>query len=245
MGVLLKPIRIFRHVACEGPGYLGEFLDRRGVPWQVVCIDEEHSVPPQTDDISGLVFMGGNMSVNEPFDWIEAELDLIHRAMRDGVPVMGICFGGQLLARALGGRVSKGKGMEIGWYPLRRKAGCRCNGWLEGLPERFDSFHWHGDTFSIPSGCEPLLESDCYTRQAFAVDDHLAMQFHLEMTERMVRGWIDHYANDLRQESDCIQPVEEMTRRLDERIAALHAVADRIYGGWLRRVMERQASRYA
>jgi len=239
-GVLLKPIRIFRHVACEGPGYLGEFLDRQGIPWQVVCIDEKHAVPPQTDDISGLVFMGGNMSVNGPFEWIDAEIELIRRALEEAVPVMGICFGGQLVARAFGGVVTRGHGMEIGWHSLRRTEGCRCDGWLDGLPERFDSFQWHGDTFSIPPGCEPLLQSDCYSRQAFVHGDHLAMQFHLEMTERMVRGWIDHYATDLKGDSHCIQPTEEMIRALPARIEALHAVADRIYGAWIARVAARE-----
>lgn len=233
----MQPIRIFRHVLCEGPGYLGQFLDREGVPWKLMCLDEGIAVPQALDDVSGLVFMGGNMSVNDLLDWIVQELKLIRRAHRLGVPMMGVCFGGQLISKALGGGVSPSPfGMEIGWHPVQRVPGC-CDGtWLEGLPEDIHTFHWHGETFTPPPGGRPLFKSRCFQNQAFSIGDSISMQFHLEVTEEMVRGWIRHYGKDLRPGARCTQPASEIVRDLTIRLQGLHRVADIIYGHWLARV---------
>lgn len=235
---LVKPIRIFRHVSCEGPGYLGQFFDRQGMPWELVCIDADQPVPQVLNEVSGLVFMGGAMSVNDPLDWIGEELRLIDRCLEQGVPVMGVCFGGQLLSKALGGEVTRGPGMEIGWHPVQRLDG-RGAAWLGDLEPEFLAFHWHADTFSIPDGAERLLTSRCYGNQAFAWGDHLAMQFHLEMTEEMVEGWIDRYGTDLDLDSHCIQRRQAVTTELKDNIRRLHRVADQIYGSWLQRVRAR------
>ncbi len=232
----MKPIRIFRHIACEGPGYLGEFLDRHQVPWELVCIDADRPVPPQVDDVSGLVFMGAQASVNDSLAWLDAELKLIRRAHQGGVPMMGICFGGQLMSKALGGEVTKGDGMEIGWYPLQRINGEEHSGWLDGLPTTFDTFHWHADTFSLPPGSEPLLKSQCFRNQAYIFGDHIGMQFHLEMTVEMVEAWLSKYGSDLMLTSRCAQSSTTITDDLSAKIKQLHQVSDVIYGNWLERV---------
>lgn len=237
----MKPIRIFRHVACEGPGYVGEFLQRRGVPWELVCIDENQAVPSELDGVSGLIFMGAITSVNEPLAWIGEELRLIRRAVDQGVPVMGVCFGGQLLSKALGGQVTRGPGMEIGWHQVRRTDDPQGDHWLNGLGRELLAFSWHGDTFSVPPRAGLLLRSTCYGNQAFALDDHLAMQFHLEMTERMVNGWLSHYGSDLERRSGCIQAKERILLGLQDKLRELHRVADVIYGNWVARVVCRRA----
>lgn len=238
----MKPIRIFRHIACEGPGYLGEFLDQQQVPWELVCIDADRPVPMRVDDVSGLVFMGAAVSVNDPLVWVEQELSLIRNARETGVPMMGICFGAQLISKALGGKVSRGEGMEIGWHPLYRLNRDQHQDWLDGLPVEFETFHWHADTFSMPPGSEPLLMSDCYKNQGFVLGDHLGMQFHLEMTEEMVEGWIERYGSDLELNSCCIQSATTIKQDLQGRIRRLHGISDVIYGNWLNRVRKYGAS---
>jgi GMP synthase-like glutamine amidotransferase len=103
----MKPIAIFRHIAHEGPGYLGGFLDSRNIPWQLVCIDAGDPVPLSAAAYSGLVFMGGPMSVNDDLPWIAQELDLIRDAVAHDIPVLGHCLGGQLMSKALGGAVTR------------------------------------------------------------------------------------------------------------------------------------------
>jgi GMP synthase-like glutamine amidotransferase len=236
----MRPLRIFRHIACEGPGYLADFLDRHAVPWELVCLDADRPVPMQLNDISGLIFMGAIVSVNDPLAWVEAELDLIRSANETGVPMMGICFGGQLISKALGGTVTRGEGMEIGWYPLYRLNTDDHFDWLDGLPVEFETFHWHADTFSMPPGSQPLLMSDCYKNQGFVLGDHIGMQFHLEMTEEMVEAWIERYGNDLTLDSCCIQSAPMIKDDLSGRIERLHKISDIIYGNWLKRVKRRE-----
>ncbi len=237
--VRLKPVRIFRHQNCDAPGYLGDYLDSRQVPWELVCIKGPRDVPTEVGDVSGLVFLGAMVSVNDDLDWIESELKLIRQAIARGVPVLGVCFGAQLMSKALGGRVMQGKnGMEIGWYPLSRSSGAD-ESWLGGLPKSFDTFHWHADTFTLPQGSSPLLQGKCFSHQAFTLGDNLAIQFHLEMTERMVRKWVEKYGSDLRLGSACAQDRVTLYRDLPRRIEDLHKVSDVIYGSWVERVLKR------
>ncbi len=229
-------VRIFRHRRCEGPGYLAEFLGRYEVPYEVVCIDEGLAVPMGLEGVGGLVLMGSAGSVNDPHSWIAQELELIRRALQRDVPVMGVCFGGQLISRALGGEVARGpRGMEIGWHPVERVQGCDCQGWLDGLPDEITSFHWHAEVFTVPPGAVPLLHSPALYNQAFSLGRHLAMQFHLEMTAEMIRGWIRSYSEDLRSDSPFVQSEAQLTAALEARLASLHSSADVIYGTWLRR----------
>jgi len=235
----MKPIRIFRHLVCHHPGYLGEFLQRRGIPWEMVCIDENHPIPQRTDDVSALVFMGAAVSVNDDLPWVEGELQLIRKAFAEDLPVMGVCFGAQLMSRALGGTVSRGKGMEIGWHPLERVEIGGADDWLADLPLRFDAFHWHADTFSLPPASRHILRSACFPHQGFVMGDHIGLQFHLEMTREMVEHWVERYGSDLLLESGCGQSATSILSDLDERLAGLHRISDLIYGRWIERVLAR------
>jgi GMP synthase-like glutamine amidotransferase len=239
----MKPIRIFRHLVCQPPGYLGEYLHTRNIPWEMVCVDEEHPIPQRTDDVSALVFMGAAVSVNDSLPWVDGELQLIRRALEEGLPVMGVCFGAQLISKALGGNVSRGEEMEIGWHPLERVS-VEPQGWLENLPIRFEAFHWHADTFSLPSGARHILRSAGFPHQGFTLGDHhLGLQFHLEMTGEMVKQWLVRYGGDLHLGSAWSQSAETILNDLDARLARLHRISDLVYGEWLERVMWREAQR--
>jgi GMP synthase-like glutamine amidotransferase len=124
----MLPVAIFRHAVVEGPGYLADFLDERAIPWQLIAIDANDAVPPSVSTYSGLVFMGGPMSVNDDLPWIAGELDLIRDAVAQGVPVLGHCLGGQLISKALGGVVSKNPVKEIGWGRVPAKTMPRTTG---------------------------------------------------------------------------------------------------------------------
>ena len=111
----MKPVAIFRHFPIEGPGYFATFLDCHAIPWQLIKIDDGESVPADAGQFGGLVFMGGPMSVNDDLPWIRNELSLIRQAVANDIPVLGHCLGGQLMAKALGGVVSKSPVKEIVW----------------------------------------------------------------------------------------------------------------------------------
>lgn len=239
----MKPLRVFRHVACEPPGYLGTFLEARGYAYEVVCVDEGSGVPHDLDRVSGLVFMGGPGDVNTPTRWITEELALIRRAADQGVPVMGICLGAQLMSKALGGEVRPGASLEVGWHWVEQLEGADKPHCFVDLPARFEVFQWHAHTFSIPPGATPLLRGDCAEHQAFAIGKMLAMQFHLEVTPESVKELTLRYPGDLEAVSDCVQSATELCADLSARTSRLHRLAARVFGRWLEGVNRQHGGR--
>lgn len=230
----MKPIRIFRHVACEGPGYLGTFLERHNIPFEIICIDEGVTVPKALDDVSGLIFMGGSMNVTDPLQWISEEKELIRNAIEKNIPVMGNCLGAQLMATALGGEITHDPNMEIGWHQVETDINNKDNEWLKNIPDNFTPFHWHADTFSIPKNATVLFHSTCRKNQAFVIKNSIALQFHLEMTTEMVEEWVHLFKSDLESDYPCTQDSNEIILNLKERINSLHKIADIIFEKWIK-----------
>ena len=229
----MKPVGIFRHYPTEGPGYVAAFLERHRIPWLLVRVDAGEAVPGDPRAFSGLVFMGGPMSANDDLPWIAPALELIRRAVAAGVPVLGHCLGGQLMAKALGGVVTRNPEKELGWGEVRVTAAPAAQEWF-GDVRVFDAFHWHGETFSIPPGAACILEGAYCANQAFALGPHLGMQCHVEMTEDLVRAWCESGAREIAAHpGPAVQPPAAMQEDLERRVAALHAVADRLYGRWI------------
>jgi GMP synthase-like glutamine amidotransferase len=229
----MKPLYLFRHIQCEGPGYLATVLQDLEVPYRVIAIDENEPVPADTAGCSGLVFMGGPMSVNDPLPWIEQELALIRAAAARELPILGHCLGGQLISKALGGNVTKNRVREIGWFPVNKVHNATAADWLDGQPETMNLFHWHGETFSIPTGARVIMENKHCPHQAFAMGNILALQCHVEMTASMVHEWSTLYTNELDDPAPSVQSATQMTAGLDEKVAAARQVADRLYRRWL------------
>ena len=230
----MKPVAIFRHFPTEGPGYFATFLDRHHIPWQLIRIDAGDTLPASADQFSGLVFMGGPMSVNDDLPWIAPVLALIRQAVASGIPVLGHCLGGQLMSKALGGVVDRSPVKEIGWGEVSVVDSLVANEWLGDL-SKFDAFHWHGETFSIPAGATRLLSSRYCENQAFVLGGkHLAMQCHVEMTEEMVKAWCETGAGEIASSpGPAVQSAEVMQRNLAGRVAALNQVAERLYAEWI------------
>lgn len=229
----MRPIAVFRHAATEGPGHFATYVERQGLPWRLIAIDAGEPVPAEPSAFAGLVFMGGPMSVNDELPWIAAELDLIRQAVAQGIPVLGHCLGGQLMAKALGGAVTRNPVKEIGWGMVRRVASPAADRWLGEITE-FQAFHWHGETFSIPAGATRILESDRCANQAFVLDRHLAMQCHVEMTEAMIREWCAIGADEIAAaESPAVQTPDQILAATPALLAPLQAVAERLYTRWI------------
>jgi GMP synthase-like glutamine amidotransferase len=229
----MKPVAIFRHFRTEGPGYFATFLDRHSIPWRLIRIDENEPVPDSVGDFCGLAFMGGPMSVNDPLPWIAESCALIRAAAAAELPLLGHCLGGQLIARALGGAVTKNPVKEIGWGPVRVLDNGAARHWFGDLAG-FETFHWHGETFSIPPGAVRLLESDHCANQAYALGNTFGMQCHVEMTEEIIRQWCkDGAAEIAAADSPAVQSPEDLQAGMGPKVAALNAVADRIYARWI------------
>jgi GMP synthase-like glutamine amidotransferase len=229
----MKPIVVVRAARGEGPAYFASYMEQRSIAYQLVALDEGAPVPRDPRLFSGVAIMGGAMSVNDDLPWIAPALELIREAVRKDVPVLGHCLGGQLMSKALGGTVRPSPCKEIGWGEVRVCDNGVAREWLGEL-QAFETFQWHGETFSIPPGATRVLENAHCANQAFAIGKHFGMQCHVEMTEELIELWVRGGADEIKASaaSPAVQKPEEIGRDLEARLQRLHEVADRIYDQW-------------
>ncbi|MBN1379759.1 MAG: gamma-glutamyl-gamma-aminobutyrate hydrolase family protein [Gammaproteobacteria bacterium] len=229
----MQSVWIFRHIECEGPGFLQQILDRYQIPYRLFAVDKQCRIPAETEDAGALVFMGGPMSVNDNEPWIKQELDLIQCAHQQHLPMLGHCLGAQLISKALGAKVYPNHRKEIGWLPVQRIDSSENNQWLEILEPDFEVFHWHGETFDLPAGAMRILKSADCLNQAYVLGPILALQCHIEVTSEIVKQWIDCYPDEISLPSVTVQNAEQMLDDVEIRCQRLHGIAEVFYRYWL------------
>ena len=233
----MKPVAIFRFARTEGAGHFATFLAEHGREFRLVRLDEGEPVPCDADEFAGLGFMGGPMSANDELGWTQPVLALMRDAVAKDIPVIGHCLGGQLLARALGGRVSRNPVVEIGWVPVRAEANGLAREWLGGI-DGFDAFQWHYDTFTIPPGAERIFGGATCANQAYVAGGrHLGMQCHVEVTAEMIDTWCTVGADEITEhygKSPAVQDAVTIRVEMTQKLAALSATAGTLYARWMR-----------
>ncbi|MDH5611869.1 MAG: type 1 glutamine amidotransferase [Gammaproteobacteria bacterium] len=227
------PLYIVCHAAFEPAAYLCTYLDKKNISYKKISGIHDELAALDLDTVSGLVFMGGRYSVNDDLPWLADEIKLIQRAIEKDVPLMGICFGAQLISKALGAEVSKAEHMETGWHAIKADISRLADIHTLDLDDTFEVFEWHEDTFSMPVDAIPIFSGHNLENQGYLYGNTLTMQFHLEMTEYMVNDWLRRYCDCMPKASKSVQCPEEITGNLTERLNNLHAVADKIYDWWL------------
>lgn len=186
---VVKRVVVFRHVPAEGLGIIAECLDAAGLSWGYADLPGGTPAPP-LDSASALIFMGGPMSANDGLPYIRREIQLIETGMGQNKPVLGICLGAQLIAKALGARVYRNPVKEIGWYPVSWTDEAHRDPLFSGLTQPEAVFHWHGETFDLPPGAVWLAASEACRNQAFRFGTNVyGLQFHLEVTPQMIAEW--------------------------------------------------------
>jgi len=193
-----------QHVSFEGLGSIAPWLESAGYALSSTRFFESPDLP-EIEQIDLLVIMGGPMSVNDEnmFPWLVQEKRFIRETIETGTPVLGICLGAQLIASAMGAKVFRNPQKEIGWFPVTRVPSSDTSAFL--FPESAMVFHWHGETFDLPSGAVHLARSQGCENQAFQIGESvIGLQFHLETTPESVRELISHCRDEL-VPSRCIQ----------------------------------------
>jgi GMP synthase (glutamine-hydrolysing) len=223
-----------RHIAFEDLGLLAPVLEREG--WDVAF--REASLDDLRDnslrDAELLVVLGGPIGVYEAdsYPFLAAEIALIEQRLSRNLPVLGICLGAQLMARALGSRVYSGPVKEIGWgrVELTGEGEASCLSPLRN--EGAVVLHWHGDTFDLPDGAQRLASNQHYQNQAFAHGRNaLALQFHLEADPHGLEQWYVGHTSELGQAKVSVPALRAETTKFAPDCAAL---ADRVFSRWLR-----------
>jgi GMP synthase-like glutamine amidotransferase len=180
----------------DGPATLATFLHTRGLAFQLCSVAAGDSVPESAAGLDAIAMLGGAMGVNDDLPWLARAEALLRDAVAHGVPVLGHCLGGQMLAKALGANVARHAQPEIGWSRITpTPAAARSpadatllQAWLGDAPE-LAVFQWHHDSFEVPAGATWLAGSARCAHQAFAIGPHLGMQFHVEVDAAKLDLW--------------------------------------------------------
>lgn len=198
-----------QHVPFEGLGSIENWLKANG--YKISATHLYQSVEfPDVKDIDLLIIMGGPMSVNDEADlpWLTAEKQFVKKTIEAGKPVLGICLGAQMIANAMGAKVYPNSKKEIGWFPIQNTSE---NKNLFQFPESATVFHWHGETFDLPSNAKLLASSQACMNQAFQIGENvMGLQFHLETTPKSLDDIAAHCADEL-VAGEYIQSLEQMT----------------------------------
>jgi GMP synthase (glutamine-hydrolysing) len=215
---------IVEHERATPGGLVYDWLDDYDAQVEELRIDvEEREVDPTEFDL--IVPLGSEFAAyDDSVPWIEREKRLLERAAAADVPVLGICFGGQLLARVLGGTCFRAEGSEIGWLPVRTHD-------PELVPEG-PWFQWHFDTFTAPEGATILAETDLGP-QAFVIGRHLGVQFHPEVTPAIMEDWVRVYRHEL--DGDGVDP-DRLLQETYDRADSARASSRRLLDTYLERI---------
>lgn len=172
-------------------GTFGEVARERGhelVEWNV-----RRGLPPGADEYDAYFVFGGAMHVDQDDEhpWLRSEDAFLRGLLARGAPVLGVCLGGQLIAKAAGAPVGPVAQPEIGWFEVGLTAAGREDPVLGALPERFRAFQWHSYAFELPPGAAALAENDVCL-QAYRLGERgWGVQFHPEVTQEIVAVWVD------------------------------------------------------
>ncbi len=227
----MKPVLVFQHIWCETPGIFLDLFREQKCPVETVRLYEGEQPPDDLSRFSGLLVMGGPMSVNDEADypWLKAEDRILKEALALDVPTLGICLGSQLIAKAAGGAVRRGPLKEIGWYPVRLTVAARHDRLFREFPETIEVFQWHGEYFDTPPGAVNLASSELYQCQAFSISQNVyGFLFHLEVTAQMVKEWMGTFKEELDGVKEHIR-AEAIFDRLPQRIDELNRHARRLF----------------
>ncbi len=193
MGKDKKEVLVLQHVASEGAGTIRDYMTANGIPFRFVRLYENEKLPQALKNIRSVFVMGGPMNVYEEdkFPFLKEENTFIQKLIQENIPMLGVCLGSQLLAKALGAKVMKAKAPEIGWGNVKFSP----DGSKDPLFSKIGSsdlrvLQWHEDTFELPKGAVHLASSTAVPNQAFRYKDRFyGFQFHVEVDRPMLVEW--------------------------------------------------------
>ena len=219
-------VLVFRHSPSDGLGLIGDALDANAISYDYADLYASPTSPAPSNEADALIFMGGSMSANDDSPFITREIEYIRSAVSGGKPVLGVCLGAQLIAKALGARVYANPVREVGWAPVTFADAALRDPLFTGLAEAEVIFHWHGETFDLPAGAELLASSAACRNQVFRLGDRIyGLQFHLEVTPGMIVEWCQEDAGC--GAGDARQPIGPYPHA-----ARTRELAEIIFGRW-------------
>jgi GMP synthase-like glutamine amidotransferase len=193
-------VSILQHAPFEGPGRIGAWLESRALGARVHALYEQAALPG-LDDFDLLIVLGGPMNLEDEdqYPWLGTEKLLIRAALETEKRLLGIGFGAQLIADALGARVRDAGQAEVGWWPVEKYPQAHRSPLGRMLPQRLLALHWDERNFELPAGAIPLYGSAACACQGFIWKERaIALQYHLESTPDSIEALLGACAEDLK-----------------------------------------------
>ncbi len=228
----MSKIWVLQNAPPENLGIADQVLQSNGLAPAYVRTFAGEEVPRYMEDAAGLVILGGPMGVYERdrYPFIDAAMRLIDQALKQDKPILGICLGSQLLATALGARVTRGAHKEIGWYPIELQPAANQDPLVSGLEPSFMGYHWHGDIFELPDGATALASSAHTAYQAFSYGRAAyGVLFHMEVTAQIIADMVWAFADEVREAG---LDGEQIKTDAAQHLPALHANGQTFFQNW-------------
>lgn len=224
-------VHVIQHVPFETPGMIAQWAAERGHDLDITRAWADE-FPAQAEE-GLLVVLGGPMGAadDDALPWLQPEKRFIAETIAAGTPVLGVCLGAQIIALVLGGSVRRNRETEIGWYPVMLTPEGEESPLFAEWPAETVVGHWHGDTFELPDGMQPVLSSEHCRNQAFVFDERVVgLQFHLEWTPELLGEMVELCDDELAESGPAIASASELLGGLgsgqDERRELLFALLD-------------------
>jgi GMP synthase (glutamine-hydrolysing) len=232
-----KAALILQHTIEERGGLFEEMLLEQGWALEVLPLFAGADLPASLNGFGLTLVLGGPMSANQEEDhpFLRKEIPFLRKALKTEEPVLGICLGAQLMAKALGARVLPGPHKEIGWYWLNQTPAARTDPLFSQLDPTFLVFQWHGETFDLPTGAACLAGNPAYPHQAFRWGAAAyGLQFHLEMTPPLLQTWLTAWRDEIKEARPQPTTAEDILRDAAIYLERLQSQARRVFVRYLR-----------
>ncbi len=228
-----KPVLILQQLSIEPAALLADIMHEQGHK-TVAVLAKDEPVPDRLDDYAGMIVMGGPMSANDMhLDFIATELKLLEKAIEGDFPVLGICLGSQLLAKAAGAEIHAAAERELGWYRLTLTESAADDPLFSGISGDLDVFQWHGETFTLPEGATLLATCENVPHQTFRLGScQYGLQFHVEVDEPIIRDWVN--VCDSEREHLGEVGIKQMLAETPECVVQAHAFCREMTLAWMR-----------
>jgi len=212
----MSNILVIQNAKYEGLSSLGKLLEEDGFKTHIIFAKKE-KIPEM--DHSGVIILGAPESANDDLSYFREEMKLIRNTVKKEIPLLGICLGSQLIAKSFGAKVYPGSKKEIGIYHDIELDNLSKSRLFSGIKSPVTVFHWHGDTFELPTGSTRLAHSKDYQNQAFQIGSAVGVQFHLEIDSKTVKLWLEKSKDEL-SKTPYIDP-EDIIRKMPESIETI------------------------
>ena len=226
-------ILVVQHLEIEPAALIGALIIDTGHRVEIVRIDRGEKIPAELAGYDGVVVMGGPMSANDiHLPYIADELLLLAKAIEADLPVLGLCLGAQLLARAAGAEIIASPVRELGWYPVRSTWDSADDPIFRMLEDDLMVFQWHGETFTLPDAATLLATDPDVPHQAFRIgSSQYGLQFHIEVDAAVIDSWIEAGESERSELGEAgIAAIRSQTPGY---LPAAHAFCREIVSAWL------------